>query len=293
MEEYLRRVHSRLGAGASEAPVHAVLGGPRPDVDTVAATLCLALHLSQKEASGGLCLPVLCGRRCNAVLPEDTVKYLQRVNICESLLLWRDDVDLVTLHYTGKLSLTLLRDGLLDSSEYLALESDVLRVVLRDGQQDSGDDGASFAVTTVAREIRQEAAEHIGAALGKTLGEALRLQNEALQIKHGRHSPQLEELWRSLEQPSEVTAAQSDLEQLLTTELKEFSDGEMTVALTSLTTDQEHWHSYVAGLKSFSQRLGLDSLVVLLSSNDTVHHLCQQVAVYSNDTDILSQVIQP
>lgn len=28
-------------------PVHAVLGGPDPDLDTVAATLCLALHLSQ------------------------------------------------------------------------------------------------------------------------------------------------------------------------------------------------------------------------------------------------------
>ncbi|GLD54037.1 protein prune homolog 2 isoform X5, partial [Lates japonicus] len=34
-------------ADASEDPIHAVLGGPEPDVDTVAATLCLALHLSQ------------------------------------------------------------------------------------------------------------------------------------------------------------------------------------------------------------------------------------------------------
>ena len=32
---------------ASEDPIHAVLGGPEPDVDTVAATLCIALHLSQ------------------------------------------------------------------------------------------------------------------------------------------------------------------------------------------------------------------------------------------------------
>lgn len=30
-----------------DASVHAVLGGPEPDVDTIAATLCLALHLSQ------------------------------------------------------------------------------------------------------------------------------------------------------------------------------------------------------------------------------------------------------
>ncbi len=32
---------------ALESPIHAVLGGPEPDVDSVAATLCLALHLSQ------------------------------------------------------------------------------------------------------------------------------------------------------------------------------------------------------------------------------------------------------
>lgn len=30
-----------------------------------------------------------------------------------------------------------------------------------------------------------------------------------------------------------------DLEQLLTMELKEFSDGEMAIALTSVTTDKE------------------------------------------------------
>lgn len=55
-------------------------------------------------------------------------------------------------------------------SEYHALESSILRVVHHDGQQDTGDDGASFAVTTVAREIRQEAAEHVRATLRKTLG---------------------------------------------------------------------------------------------------------------------------
>lgn len=55
------------------------------------------------------------------------------------------------------------------SSEYHTLESSILRVVHHDGQQDAGDDGASSAVTTVAREILQEAAEHIGAALGETL----------------------------------------------------------------------------------------------------------------------------
>ncbi|KAK9523364.1 hypothetical protein VZT92_019775 [Zoarces viviparus] len=296
MEEYLRRVQSRLGAEALEDSIHAVLGGPEPDVDTVAATLCIALHLSQKETSGGVCVPVLSRRQCDAVLPGETMRYLQRVKICESSLLWREDVDLVKLHHTGKFSLTLLRDGLLDSSEYHTLESSILRVVHQDMQQDAGDDGASSAATTVAGEILQEAAEHIGAALGETLGEALRLQSEALWVKHGRQSAQLEELTRSLEQCSDVTAGQrdatrrQDLEQLLTLELKEFSGGEMTVALTSVTTYKEDWHGYVDELKSFSHRHGYDGLVVLLSINDTVHHPRQQVAVYSSNTDLLNQI---
>lgn len=74
----------------------------------------LCVYVIQRDLPGGLCMPLLCGRQCDAVLPGETVRYLQRVNICESLLLWRQDVDLAKLHHTGKLSLTLLRDGLLE-----------------------------------------------------------------------------------------------------------------------------------------------------------------------------------
>ncbi|KAM6931378.1 uncharacterized protein FYW49_003251 [Xenentodon cancila] len=306
MEEYLRRVQSRVGAGLSEGPVHAVLGGPEPDVDTVASTLCLALHLSQEEPSAGVCVPVLCGKRCDGTLPEETVRYLRKVKICENLLQWREDVDLAKLHHNGTLSLTLLRDGLLDSSEYHTLESSILQVVHHDGQRDAGDDGALSVVTTVAREILQEAAEHIRAALGEVLGEALRLQRETLWIKHSCRSEELEELVRSLEQWCDVTVEQkqqgafldtlfvcwldADLLQRLTPEPKEFSDGEMTIALTALTTDEEDWHGYVDGLKSFIDRHGYDGVVVLLSIIHTVHCPRQQVAVYSNNSDILNQI---
>ncbi|XP_061585224.1 protein prune homolog 2-like isoform X2 [Cololabis saira] len=296
MEEYLRRVQSRVGAGLSEGPVHAVLGGPEPDVDTVASTLCLALHLSQKEPSAGLCVPVLSGKRCDTTLPEETVRYLRKVKISENLLPWREDVDLVKLHGTGTLSLTLLREGLLDSSEYHTLESSILQVVHHAGRRDAGVDGALSVVTTVAREILQEAAEHIRPALGEALGEALRLQREALWIKHGCWSEELEELVRSLEQWCDVTVEQKhevkqqDLLQRLTSEPKEFSDGEMTIALTALTTDEEDWHGYVEGLKSFIHHHGYDGVVVLLSIIHKVHCPRQQVAVYSNNSDILNQI---
>lgn len=71
-------------------------------------------RVTQKEPPGGVCVPVLCGSRCDDVLPGETVRYLRQLKICESSLLWREDVDLMKLHHARRLSLTLLRDGLLD-----------------------------------------------------------------------------------------------------------------------------------------------------------------------------------
>uniref|UniRef100_A0A1A7Z699 Prune homolog 2 n=1 Tax=Iconisemion striatum TaxID=60296 RepID=A0A1A7Z699_9TELE len=291
MEEYLRRVQSRLGAGPPEGPIHAVLGGPEPDADTVAATLCLALHLSQKESSGGVCVPVLCRKRCSA-LPEETARYLQRIKLGESLLLWKEDLDLVKLHRSGKLLLTLLRDGLLESSEHHTLESSILQVVHQDVQGDEADGGTLSVLATVAREILQEAAEQSRTTLGEALGEALRLQREGLWIKRGCQSEELEELMRSLEQWADGESSevrQQDLMQLLPMELKEFSDGETTIALTSLPTEKKDWQDYVDGLKFFCHRHGYEGLVVVLSVSE-VHHAHQQVAVYSNNTDMLNQI---
>lgn len=70
--------------------------------------------IPQKEQSGGVFVPVLCGQPLDVVLPGETVRYLRWVKVCERSLLWREDVDLMKLHHSGKLSLTLLRDGLLD-----------------------------------------------------------------------------------------------------------------------------------------------------------------------------------
>lgn len=69
--------------------------------------------LMQKEPSGEVCVPVLSRRWRDAALPQETVGYLQRLKICEDWLVWREDVDLITLHQARRLSLTLLREGLL------------------------------------------------------------------------------------------------------------------------------------------------------------------------------------
>ena len=55
------------------------------------------------------------------------------------------------------------------SSDFQALESNILRVVHRRGQRDA-EEGASSAATLVAREILQEAAERAAGPLGEVLG---------------------------------------------------------------------------------------------------------------------------
>lgn len=77
-------------------------------------TFCVCVCVSQKERSDCVYVPVLCGQKCDLGLPGETVRYLKRVRVCESALLWRDDIKLLQLHHRGKLSLTLMRDDVLD-----------------------------------------------------------------------------------------------------------------------------------------------------------------------------------
>ncbi|XP_059910087.1 uncharacterized protein LOC132459507 isoform X2 [Gadus macrocephalus] len=301
MDDYLRSVRSTLGAGGWVAGrgVHIVLGGPEVDVDTVASTLSLALHLSQDPTGPSFCVPVLRGGGGGgAGLPGETVEYLQRVEVSESSLLWREDVDLTELHQSGSLSLTLLRDDALNSSEHSMLASSVVRTVHRRGQRDAWqEEEASSAATTVAREILQEAAEHVRGVLGEVLGEALRLQKERLWVQDGRQSAQLEELVHSLEKWREVTAVHhpkkhaklhdKDIEQQLTQMLKEFTDGEFVLALSSMTMESQDWYGYLDQLKSFCHRHTYDSLVVVKYTDQPQPPM---VLVYSDNSDILNQI---
>ncbi|XP_068166913.1 serine-rich adhesin for platelets-like [Antennarius striatus] len=50
------------------------------------------------------------------------------------------------------------------------------------------------------------------------------------------------------------------------------------------------WNDDWQGLKTFTERHGYDGLVVLLSVFDKLHHLHQQVAVYSNSNAVLTQI---
>ncbi|XP_061672015.1 uncharacterized protein LOC133498840 [Syngnathoides biaculeatus] len=290
MDDYLRRVDCRLGVWTDKG-IHAVLGGPDADVDTVAATLCLALHLSQKEPTLGVCVPLLCGRRGDAAsLPGETLGYLRKIKVCERLLLWKDDLDLMKIHRAGKLSMTLMRDGLLDGSERHALDSSILRVVHHHDDADDDDYGPPSSSMLVARELLQEAPERIGAVLRESLREALRLQREDLRLEQCRRRERLDDLVRCLEWCGDRKGLLQAAEHLLSKELREFSDGQMTIALTSVSVGEERWRGYEDSLKSFCSRHGYDGLTLLLAVEGSVCPPRLQVVVYSNNVALLNQI---
>lgn len=68
----------------------------------------------QRELPDGVCVPLLCGRPCDLPGWGEASTYLRLLQVNHSSLLWRDDVDLLKLQHTRGLSLTLLRDDLLD-----------------------------------------------------------------------------------------------------------------------------------------------------------------------------------
>eukprot|EP00063_Salmo_salar_P052823 XP_014027658.1 PREDICTED: protein prune homolog 2 isoform X2 [Salmo salar] len=143
-----------------------------------------------------------------------------------------------------------MRDDVLNSSDYEALESSILRVV-HHHEQRAGGEGVSCMAVVVTREILQEAVEQICVPLGELLGEALRLQSEELWIKDGRRSVDLEELLRVLQERSgfspyddttspnagEAQLQGMDIEHMFLKELKEFSDGELTISFTIVSVD--------------------------------------------------------
>ncbi|XP_064153121.1 protein prune homolog 2-like isoform X3 [Anguilla rostrata] len=299
MEEFLLRTRSALVSESLWSSVHGVLGGGEADVTCVASTLGYAYYLSQKEPADCVCVPLLGQRGGEARVPDETRNFLQRLGVSESSLLWRDDIDLLQLHAAGKLSLTLL-----NSKEDGALSSSVVRVINRSERRGGGLGASSTAM--VAREILQEAPEQLTPPLAELLRVALMLESAKTPSQDGHPLPDHEELLRALVDscPSHCDVIQnapaqqeglqgSSLDQMLLKELKELSDGDIKVSVSTVSVDLEAYSTCLAvvgDLKLFCDRHGYEGLVILSSAPNDPYRQCQQVAVFSVNKDILNQI---
>ncbi|XP_013365368.1 PREDICTED: protein prune homolog isoform X2 [Chinchilla lanigera] len=92
------------------------------------SALALAFYLTQTTEAEEVFIPVLNIKRSELPLRGDNVFFLQKVHIPETLLIFRDEIDLYALHQAGLLTLILVDHHVLPKSD-AALEEAVAEVI--------------------------------------------------------------------------------------------------------------------------------------------------------------------
>ncbi|KAK1329068.1 hypothetical protein QTO34_011245 [Cnephaeus nilssonii] len=125
MEDYLQGCRAAL---QESQPLHVVLGNEACDLDSMVSALALAFYLAKTTETEDVFVPVLNIKRSELPLRGDNVFLLQEIHIPESLLIFRDEIDLHTLHQAGQLTLILVDHHVLPRSD-AALEEAVAEVL--------------------------------------------------------------------------------------------------------------------------------------------------------------------
>ncbi|XP_004716663.1 exopolyphosphatase PRUNE1 isoform X1 [Echinops telfairi] len=125
MEEYLQGCRAALQESRS---LHIVLGNEACDLDSMVSALALAFYLSKTTEAEEVFVPVLNIKRSELPLRGDNIFMLQKVNIPQSILIFRDDIDLQALQQAGQLILTLVDHHVLPKND-ANLEEAVIEVL--------------------------------------------------------------------------------------------------------------------------------------------------------------------
>ncbi|XP_002715618.3 exopolyphosphatase PRUNE1 isoform X1 [Oryctolagus cuniculus] len=125
MEDYLQGCRAAL---QESRPLHVVLGNEACDLDSMVSALTLAFYLAKTTEAEEIFVPVLNIKRSELPLRGDNVFFLQKLHIPETLLIFRDEIDLHALHQASQLSLVLVDHHVLPKSD-AALEEAVAEVL--------------------------------------------------------------------------------------------------------------------------------------------------------------------
>ncbi|XP_064902016.1 protein prune homolog 2 isoform X2 [Columba livia] len=304
MEEFLQRAQSKLNRSKRLEKVHVVLGNKSCDLDSLISTLAYAYFLDKVSPPDVLCLPVLNIPRRDFSYFTETRFILEELNIPESFHIFRDEINLNQLNAEGKLSLTLVNSNML-TSEDKSLESAVVKVINPDEKGDGSLDLQASSSSLVVKEILQEAPELItqqlayllrGSILFKSL-EADRIteqQEKVLSILEERFPdlPPREEIISVLQETQFNTQGVS-IEEVMLKDLKEISDGEIKVAISTVYMTLEDCvlhRSLIGDLKVFIDKYGFDVLVILANCLSNEKQTKRQIAVYSENLELGNQI---
>uniref|UniRef100_A0A2I3RMZ3 Prune homolog 2 with BCH domain n=1 Tax=Pan troglodytes TaxID=9598 RepID=A0A2I3RMZ3_PANTR len=232
--------------------VHVVIGPKSCDLDSLISTFTYAYFLDKVSPPGVLCLPVLNIPRTEFNYFTETRFILEELNISESFHIFRDEINLHQLNDEGKLSITLVGSSVL-ASEDKTLESAVVKVINPVEQSDANVEFRESSSSLVLKEILQEAPELITEQLahrlrGSILFKWMTMESEKISEKQEEILSILEEKFRNLPprediinvlQETQFSAQGLSIEQTMLKDLKELSDGEIKVAISTVSMNLE------------------------------------------------------
>ncbi|XP_052003750.1 exopolyphosphatase PRUNE1 [Xyrauchen texanus] len=129
MEAYLRSCHDVLKGCSKNSPgLHIVMGNEACDMDSMVSALTFAYFLSKTLDSKKVPVPVLNIPRAEFPLRSDSIFMLRETGLSQDYLLFRDEVDLYSLHKAKRLTLTLVDHNVLPSADSI-LEDAVVEVI--------------------------------------------------------------------------------------------------------------------------------------------------------------------
>ncbi|XP_060243175.1 protein prune homolog 2 isoform X3 [Meriones unguiculatus] len=304
MEEFLQRAKSKLDRSKQLEKVHAVIGPKSCDLDSLISAFTYAYFLDKVSPPGVLCVPVLNIPRTEFSYFTETRFILEELNISESLHVFRDEINLHQLNDEGKLSITLVGSHVL-GSEDRTLEAAVVRVI-NPGAQSDGELGfPESSSSLVLKEFLREAPELITQQLAHLLRGSILFkwmtmdpelpekQEEILSILEEQfpNLPPRDDIISVL-QETQISAQGLSIEQMMLKDLKELSDGEIKVAVSTVNMTLEDclFHSNITSdLKAFTDKFGFDVLI-LIASHTSEEQQRQQIAVYSQNLELCSQI---
>nr|XP_060618155.1 protein prune homolog 2 isoform X2 [Anolis sagrei ordinatus] len=306
MEDFLQRSKTKLSRSKYLDKVHVVLGKKSCDLDSLISALTYAYYLEKVSPPNILCLPVLNITRKEFCYHTETKFILEELNIPESLHVFCDDIYLNQLNNEGKLSLTLLNSSAL-TSEDKSLESAVVRVICPEAQCDGNVELVESTSSLVAKELLQKAPELITLQLahllrGSILSKVIAMDLEKITEEQEQVLSSLEEKFPELLPREDIITVlqgaqlQADglrIEEAMLKDLKEVSDGEIKVAVSTVYMNLEDCllHRNITGdLKAFVDKYGFDVLVILARYLSEEEQEKRQIAVYSENMELGNQI---
>ncbi|KAM4053060.1 protein prune homolog 2 isoform 3-T3 [Anomaloglossus baeobatrachus] len=306
MEEFLHRTKSRLDRGKHLEKVHTIIGNKSCDLDTIISTLAYAYYLDKITSPGVLCLPVLNATRLEFDFYSETRFILEELDIPETCLIFKDEINLQRLNDEDRLSVTLVNFSAF-TSEDESLEASVIKAINPEKQYNGDREFHDSSSVLVAKEILEEAPELLTPQLAHLLRGSILFS--CLFADHEKVSEQKEEILCILEERFPDLPSRQDIinslqetklhtqgpsvEDILLKEFKELSDGDIKVAITTMHMSLEDLMSYrniIGDLKIFLDKYEFDILILLASYSSGDQATRQQIAVYSENPELCNQV---